>query len=52
MVDGNSLSAEAVEKLADAAAMIIKANKVTQPKLMEAIEIGMLRASAEINTSE
>ena len=52
MVDGNSLSAEAIEKLADAAAMVVKANEETQPKLMGALEIGMLRVSGEINASE
>jgi cobalamin biosynthesis Mg chelatase CobN len=52
MVDANSLSAEAVEKLADAAAVIVKANKAAQPKLMEALEMGLLRASGEINASE
>ena len=52
MVDANSLSTEAVQKLADAAAMIIKANNAAQPKLMEALEIGMIRASGEIKASE
>ena len=52
MVDANSLSLAALMKLADAADLLVQANSATQPKLMAAFEVGMLRTAAEINTSE
>ena len=49
-IDADSLTTEAFEHLTEAASLLIQEDKLSQASLMQAIQVGLLRSSGEINT--
>jgi hypothetical protein len=51
-IGADTLTSEAFEHLAEAASLLVQEDRLMQPSLMEAVQVGILRSSGEISTQK